>query len=43
MLQLTRVERRLLACENGPSPDCIIVVVVEWLNYSECVFLFHVQ
>ena len=28
MLQLPRVEWRLLACENGASPDCIIVVVV---------------
>ena len=36
MLQLTRVEWKLLACENGASPDCIIVVVVvEWLYYSE--------
>ena len=28
MLQLPRVAWRLLACENGASPDCIIVVVV---------------
>ena len=28
MLQLPRVEWRLLACENGASPDCFIVVVV---------------
>ena len=28
MLQLPRVGWRLLACENGASPDCIIVVVV---------------
>ena len=27
MLQLLRVGWRLLACQNGPSPDCIIVVV----------------
>ena len=31
MLQLPRVGWRLLACENGASPDWIIVVVVEWL------------
>ena len=28
MLQLPRVGWRLLACQNGASPDCIIVVVV---------------
>ena len=28
MIQLPRVEWRLLACENGASPDCIIVVVL---------------
>ena len=28
MLQLPRVRWRLVACENGASPDCIIVVVV---------------
>ena len=27
MIQLPRVEWRLLACSNGASPDCIIVVV----------------
>ena len=27
MLQLPRVVWRLLACENGASPDCIIVAV----------------
>ena len=27
MLQLPRVGWRLLACENGASPDCTIVVV----------------
>ena len=32
MLQLPRVGWRLLPCQNGASPDCIIVVVV-----SECV------
>ena len=26
MLQLSRVGWRLLACENGASPDCIVVV-----------------
>ena len=31
MLQLPRVGWRLLACKNGASPDCIIVVV-EWLS-----------
>ena len=35
MLQLPRVEWRPLACQNGASPDCIIVVVVEWLYYSK--------
>ena len=28
MIQLPRVGWRLLACENGASPDCIVVVVV---------------
>ena len=28
MIQLFRVGWRLLACENGASPDCIVVVVV---------------
>ena len=28
MLQLPRVGWRLLACINGASPDCIIVVVI---------------
>ena len=28
MIQLPRVNWRLLACGNGASPDCIIVVVV---------------
>ena len=28
MIQLSRVGWRLLACENGASPDCIIVVAV---------------
>ena len=29
MIQLPRVGWKLLACENGASPDCIIVVVME--------------
>ena len=28
MIQLSRVGWRLLACENGASPDCLVVVVV---------------
>ena len=28
MIQLPRVGWRPLACENGASPDCIIVVLV---------------
>ena len=28
MIQLPRIGWQLLACENGASPDCIIVVVV---------------
>ena len=41
MLQLPRVGWRLLACENGASPDCIIVVVAVPLGvvlvvYAEC-------
>ena len=28
MIQLPRVEWRLLACYHGGSPDCIIIVVV---------------
>ena len=32
MLQLPKVVWRLPACENGASPDCI--VVVEWLYCS---------
>ena len=27
MLQLPRVGWRLLACQNGASPDCIVVAV----------------
>ena len=33
MLQLPGVGWGLLACKNGASPDCIIVV--EWLHYSK--------
>ena len=29
LVQLPRVEWRLLTCENGASPDCIIVVVLD--------------
>ena len=39
MLQLPRVGWRLLACKNGASPDCIIVVVVEWLYYSKRIII----
>ena len=39
MLQLPRVAWRLLACKNGASPDCIIVVVVEWLYYSKRIII----
>ena len=35
MLQLPRVGWRLLACENGASPDCIIVVVVFVSAFNE--------
>ena len=39
MIQLPREEWKLLACQNGASPDCIIVVVVEWLYYSKRVVI----
>ena len=39
MLQLPRVEWKLLACKNGASPDCIIVVVVVW-DTIECVCMY---
>ena len=44
MLQLPRVEWKLLACQNGASPDCIIVewlccskrtIVVRWADLSD--------
>ena len=38
MLQLPRMGWRLLACQNGASPDCIIVVVV--VVVVVCLFLF---
>ena len=34
MIQLTRVEWRLLACLNGASADCIVIVVVVVLKAS---------
>ena len=30
---------RLLACENGASPDCIVVVVIVW-DTVECVCMY---
>ena len=33
MIQLPRLEWRLLACQNGASPDCIVVVAVERLIF----------
>ena len=38
MIQLPRVGWRLLACKNGASPDCIIVVV-EWLYYFKRIII----
>ena len=34
MIQLPRVGWRLLACENGASPDCTIVVVLNTRSRS---------
>ena len=39
MIQLPGVGWKLLACQNGASPDWIIVVVVEWLYYSKRIIM----
>ena len=48
MLQLPRVGWRLLACSNGASPDCVVVVewffdskriiIVSWADLSDFIF-----
>ena len=39
MIQLPRVGWRLLACQNGASPDCIIVVVVVAVAFVAVAFV----